>query len=301
MITFNEKKHPWETFYLRYVQQNRIYRHLPRLSSRPFAYHYAMFRQAFARTYPWNFIRPGDVVLQAGSSKALITPTGPDILYGPSQVLLMSAIVGTEGHVYVVEPIEQNVSALLEYLAANDVRNVTVIQRGVSCQKGMVEFIVDEEHPSENIILDYSDLEKRKKVSDVYVSSFEVDTIDNIVEEYGISRLNYVNLTINGAEMDAITGSPRVMSGNVVVSFVIQQRARAMDWILELQEQGFDIHVENAPVTPQLPQFLVATAYRRQSGVAPPISNFEVTLDMGDPARIGVIPVGAGGSTGAAQ
>jgi FkbM family methyltransferase len=279
-MTYNEKKHFLDYFYLRFIQGNVVYRFLPELIAAPFRYHYQLFKPVFKKTFPWTFLKEGDTAIQVGCSKASLGKGGPHPRYGLSQPLVMSAIVGEKGRVYVLEPVKENIRALKDYIKKNKIANITVIPKGVWKEKGVLRFFVNQDQPSENVILQKYTPEQLKSYQRRYkhnIEEFEVDALDNIVREHKITKPDFVNITINTAEFEAICGMKNLLQTNIAVSFPIQTAQTFNSPILKtLDEKGFNIHIENAPVSVGLSQFMVAVAYKSPVGL--PVSSFEAEL-----------------------
>ena len=214
--------------------------------------------------HPFSFLKEGDKALMVGFHDGFIN-------LGYSTLLIMAALVGPEGHVWGVDPDERNIKAAAEFIETNDVKNVTLVQKGVWEEKGKLDFTFYADYSSSNTIteLHETNLEAetgiwgkdriRRESGKV---SVEVDTIDNIAEEFVGGGLDFINLTINGAEPEAIEGADKCLNWpGVSVAFPINDPVHPV--FNRLEKRGFRIAVANAPTKAwDDAQFLYACATR---------------------------------------
>lgn len=257
MLTVTTKKSLAASLYLYVLQRNVVLRAIQKLNYNKYFFEYKVHRYFFSRTYPWYFIKRGDCVVQVGASSSSIGSSGMHSFYGPSTPFIMSALVGEKGKVVVIEPSDINASAVEKYATDNGLKNITVIRKGVSSTTGLKRFFIDRARPCENIIGD-----SHKQVGEGYYEEVFFDTLDNIISDHGVPSPDFVSLTINGHEFDALCGMPRVLSSEAVVSLVIQKRGHVYDSLKLLSTANYHVHVGQMPPNPKTPRFLVATAYK---------------------------------------
>lgn len=144
-------------------------------------------------------VSQGDVVVQVG-------------MWRERNLMRLSRCVGATGRVVLIEADKRVTDRLSKFLDANGVQNVTIVNKGAYSEKGTVEFNVGES-PGHNRI-DGTGVEMVVNVNqDVFErkASIEVDTVDNIVAEFGIDHVDYVEITVNGVELEVLEGMERTL------------------------------------------------------------------------------------------
>jgi len=133
---------------------------------------------------------PGSVVIDGGA-------------YCGASAVLMGRIVGDRGQVIAFEPDAENYQAMLRNLAAHSATNVKTSPKGLWSRSGTVEFQSDGNMGS-------SILEASGRIAS-NVSSIPVMSIEDVVNEYGLERLDFVKLDIEGAEVPVLEASVDVL------------------------------------------------------------------------------------------
>jgi len=131
-------------------------------------------------------LRPGDIAVEAGA-------------YVGHYVIKMAQAVGAKGRVVACEPDADNLAILHKNIAANDAQNVTVVPLGVWNSKGKVEFYKTTRQKN-SIVLEVL------RASSAEKTVIQADTIDSVIEALGLGRADFVVLTVNGAEIEALEG-----------------------------------------------------------------------------------------------
>lgn len=199
----------------------------------------------FFKRFPIELtLRKGETVVQVGAQ-----PRG--------ELLRLAQIVGEKGRVIAIEPEPANVEGLRKTLEKNSVKNVTIIPKGTWSERGKQRLLLSP-HPGDHKInvpgvLHDNDLRPENYQS---FAEIEVDTVDNILRTPGINRVDYVKITINGAELEVLKGMEETLRGDL--------RLRVKGHALEdgqplhkaiaslLKERGFSIKIakgEGAPVS----------------------------------------------------
>lgn len=127
--------------------------------------------------------RSGDVVLDCGA-------------YRGETALWFARRVGKGGRVVAFEPAAHNAEGLRRNLAANrsvEMGPVTVVECAVSSSAGMLHFNTHAENSS---CMDAASTESVPAV-----------TIDDVVEEQHLGRVDFIKMDIEGGEVDALRGA----------------------------------------------------------------------------------------------
>lgn len=203
-------------FFKNHLRENALLRRYP-----SFLMQYKLMRPFHAMLFPFNYIKKGDTCIQVGCAEWMLD-------FGVSMPLIMSAIVGQEGRVVVVEPDQRNIDSLRRYMQEHSIRNIIIVPKAAWREKTTNQFTFYEDRSSTNIVTeveeavpwkDDAQYQGRKK----RIETIEMDTIDNIIQELGITP-DFVNLTINAAEFDVIRGMPEAIRRGVIVAWLFGDR-----------------------------------------------------------------------------
>lgn len=155
---------------------------------------WGMFPEIFHdRVYEQFFgMAPGDVVIDIGAHVGVFT-------------LKAAKAVGEKGQVVAIEPEPGNVALLRQNIARNGTENVIVIDKAVSSYKGEAK-------------LNLSDLSScTSLVQPLLYSSgncieVETDSLDNIVSELGLSRVDFIKIDAEGSEPEILKGAEKTLA-----------------------------------------------------------------------------------------
>ena len=127
----------------------------------------------------------GDVVAEMGSFLGHYT-------------IYLSEKVGKNGRVIAIEPMSENIKILKKNICANNLKNVTIVSKGVWHHKDELHFSQrDEDNQSGSIMLDY-------KGGKTY--NIPVDCLDNILRENDVKHVDFMLIQLNGVETNALNG-----------------------------------------------------------------------------------------------
>ncbi|RLI88764.1 MAG: hypothetical protein DRO62_03065 [Candidatus Altiarchaeales archaeon] len=145
---------------------------------------------------------PNEVVIRRGDTVILVgAPSG-------GEYLRMAKLVGEDGHVIVIEPEKRNIEELNREIDEKSLRNkVTVVPKGAYSERGK-QILKVSPHPEDHKIeiegIEHdNDLrpENYQSIQEIYV-----DTLDNILRELGVDKVDFIKITVNGAEIEVLKG-----------------------------------------------------------------------------------------------
>ena len=155
-----------------------------------------LFGSAYDEGHEFN---EGDVVVDAGARIGTFTARA-------------SRAVGCAGRVIAIEPEPRSYALLCKNIQANQLNNVTPIQKVLWSAAQPLEFYLSGNAAAHSAYCDgfYG------STGETIVS--EAVTLDGILEELGIGRVDFVKMDIEGSEIEALKGMSRILSSGVELS-----------------------------------------------------------------------------------
>ncbi len=142
----------------------------------------------------YSLVQPGDVVLDVG------TNIGETLLH-------FGKLVGDGGFVFGFEPDDENYRNVRRNMSINDSGSLKVFKLGISDKKEKVKlYCVDPNNLGMNRILNEKEAEQFQNFTTI-----ETDTLDNVITENNIERVDVVKIDIEGYEMHALRGASRLL------------------------------------------------------------------------------------------
>ncbi len=142
----------------------------------------------------YSLVEQGDVVLDVG------TNVGETLLH-------FANMVGPGGYVYGFEPDETNYKNAQRNITLNDLEDLHVFNIGVSDRKASEKlYRVNAHNLGMNRILSEDEAAEFNDFTTI-----ETDTLDNIVSENGITRVDLIKIDIEGYEMHALRGAGQML------------------------------------------------------------------------------------------
>jgi FkbM family methyltransferase len=130
-----------------------------------------------------------------------------------------SKLVGPSGHVHAFEASPTTFADLSRNLALNRVTNVTANQMALTSASGPVQFFM-----SRGIASGSSSLRPAHDYSGSAVSVRGI-TLDDYCAQAGISRVDFIKMDIEGAELEAFKGARRLLSSPGAPVMVFEHHA----------------------------------------------------------------------------
>jgi FkbM family methyltransferase len=146
----------------------------------------------------------GDTVVQVGA-----------VVKG--DVFLMAKIVGPSGRVVAVEPHPDNIKAIQDRLREESINNVILVAKGAWSKKGKQTLLI---HP-DNWACSRIEIDGIKHDRGLRANEYsraveiEVDTLDNILAGLNIPTVDFIKITVMGAELEVLKGMDKALQGNL--------------------------------------------------------------------------------------
>lgn len=147
--------------------------------------------------------------------------------------------VGAEGMVVAIEPEMNNLRLLERNIRANKVGNVVIVPKGVWARKDRLKLHMHH-HTGGHSVLCYEDKDRFTEI--------EVDTLDNILREQGISKVDFIKMDIEGAEIEAYSGMKETLQTKdlnlaIAAYHIIEGKETCLTVAPWLQRDGFEVCV----------------------------------------------------------
>jgi FkbM family methyltransferase len=139
-------------------------------------------------------IKPGMNVLDVGAHIGLMT-----VIFGKK--------VGDKGSVYAFEPTPTTIKILRETIKLNKINNISTIPAALADKKGKLTFYISENAAdnSNSLVNNHRTDRKEEKIE------VEVNTIDDFIAEKKISRIDFIKIDVEGAELKLLKGAAKII------------------------------------------------------------------------------------------
>ena len=198
----------------------------------PHGIKYRIISKWHLRHSAFKYVKEGYSIIQIGASGRLCE-------LGRSQPVIYSILVGSNGVVNVFEVLPENILGLNEYFEKYRIKNIKCHNIGVWKEPDAIEFIAPYRMATGSMIK-----EVIPDVADKFDTSrkFKVDSIDNLVKDNGIEKVDLINITINGAEPEAIEGGKNTIISHrpkIFMRYPVEREERVKKYLKDL---GYNIH-----------------------------------------------------------
>jgi FkbM family methyltransferase len=168
--------------------------------------------------------KKGDVVVDAGSRIGTFTAK-------------ISACVGEKGRIVAIEPEPENYACLVKNIRANRLDNVIPVRKILWSNPGRMPLYLSGNSFSHST---YCDAFFGSTGESIEV---EADSLDNILEEAGIDRVDFIKMDIEGSEVEALKGMKKTLESDPAMAIAayhpINGQPTYKAVIAELQRLGF--------------------------------------------------------------
>ena len=125
-----------------------------------------------------------------------------------------SRVVGPSGYIYAVEANPKAYNAIKDECAK--IKNLTYINCAVWSSPGTMNFIstTDDYHSYDKLVDPTIPFDFPHELKDSHVIEVPTNSIDNILSEHGCDRLDYLELMVNGAEIEALRGAEKTIKAS---------------------------------------------------------------------------------------
>lgn len=207
---------------------------------------YVLTKEFHRELHPFSFLRKDHNVVMVGVHDGFIE-------LGYSMLFITASLISPVGRVWALDIDKRNVDAVQNYAERFEVRNARAFQKGIWNEKGEKEFLFFKDYTSSNMVSSSVEsrtemLEKKWGSERLREKTFRevvpVNTLDAILEEEGISEpIHYLNVAVNGAELQVIEGAQRLLLSKDLEVISFPYRYTTFNVAAYLQDLGFKILV----------------------------------------------------------
>ncbi len=172
--------------------------------------------------------KEGDIVLDIGAYVGMFT-------------VKASKLVGETGLVVAIEPSEDNLSLLRQNTIGRE--NVRIVGKAVSSSTGKAKLYISIASPCHTLINSHKEY-----------TEIETITIDEIVSQFELPRVDFIKIDAEGFEYEILKGADSVLSGKnlklAIASYHdLPNGEREMPKIVShLKERGFNVYTKSGYV-----------------------------------------------------
>jgi len=114
-----------------------------------------------------------------------------------------SEIIGKDGYVVAIEPIEENLNLLSKNIKENSIDNIEIVPKGIWNKKSKQK-IIREKRQRASI----NNLASVKTNQEIEI---DCDSLDNILKNHDITKDDFIRIQVNGAEIEALKGMEKTL------------------------------------------------------------------------------------------
>ena len=156
------------------------------------------FKEIENREYYSSF-KEGEIVLEIGA-------------FIGYYVMRAATLVKNSAKVVAIEAIEDNYSLLQKNIHENNFNNVSLVQKASWDSKGVLKFY---RHHRQRASA------KRNVVKSNHETNIPCDTIDSILDDLGITHVDFIRIQVNGAELETLKVMRRTLKKSPKLSVAV--------------------------------------------------------------------------------
>ena len=184
-------------------------------------------------------LKSGDVVVDLGANIGVFT-------------VKAAKAVGPRGKVIAIESEDSALALLRENIEANKLENVIVVPKRIWSSKGKLKLQLSKTTQSHS----FCQGDDRGEITDQFIT-VDVDTLDSVMNELNIEKVDFVKMNIEGAETEALVGMEKMLASSncklAIVTHVINGKYTYRPAVAHLKEKGFKVKVIGRLTPPFIP------------------------------------------------
>ena len=105
--------------------------------------------------------------------------------------------VGKSGKIIAIEAMKNNFEILKKNIETNNVKNIVAINKAIWHEHGTLQFYSTTKQANSAV---------KSLINNVKTINVESETIDNIVKNNNLTKVDFIRIQVNGAEKNALLG-----------------------------------------------------------------------------------------------
>ena len=146
----------------------------------------------------------------------------------PGTMERLSNAVGPRGLVVIIEPAPENIRRLEEARDRLNWPNVDLVRCAAWSESDEMKFSLAAHPGDHKIAIDGIEHDNDYRPENTYeeTTTVEAKPLDQIVEKHGLDQVNYVEIMVNGAEMEVLRGATHMLRGFRPIRLLVKGHAR---------------------------------------------------------------------------
>ncbi|NIM10832.1 MAG: FkbM family methyltransferase [Candidatus Aminicenantes bacterium] len=167
---------------------------------------YALLSGLYSKLFPYNYVNQADHVVQVSCVHTRIPKE-------TAQAFIFSSVTGEKGYVTLIEASPINIEFIKKYIDEQNINNINLIHSAVYNQHTTITFGHCLDIPGNSRIL--KNEQHFQRVVNRWGGKWckykiPANTLDDLID----SKVDFLNITINGFEYSALEGASRLMEQN---------------------------------------------------------------------------------------
>ncbi|HJU34507.1 MAG TPA: FkbM family methyltransferase [Nitrososphaera sp.] len=160
-----------------------------------------------------------------------------------------SKAVGASGQVIAVEAHPYNFGMLQHNLGLNNLTNVNALNWAVYSKQARLKLYLPDEDLGytmhHSLMTNYLATKYNKEIERRYIE-VQADTLDNLLNRRGITKVNWIKIDVEGAEYEVLKGAKEILSANNPMSILVEVHGKETygPTIELLRSNNFEIEFE---------------------------------------------------------
>lgn len=150
-------------------------------------------REVGATKETTRILKPGMICIDIGSNLGYYA-------------LLEAKLVGKNGFVYAIEPIKENIVALINSIALNDYKNIRVYRIAIGSSNSMQKMVVSHRSNCGTLVLRSKNVKHAKAIIKV-----KTITLNKFCKRSDIKKIDFLRMDVEGYEVEIIKGMDKVL------------------------------------------------------------------------------------------
>lgn len=173
----------------------------------PFAIKYGIGKKLRSSQFPYKLIKPGSTIVQIGAPR-------DTLMAGRSRGMYFSLFNGPTGKTVIIEPASASEEAFNQFKRERGLDDLIFVKSGAWNEEKLLKLYVDPAHPATNFTEGTVQYDATR-LAEFDLIEIPVKTVDQIMEECGIEKIDLISMTTNGAEIEILEGMPKTLARGI--------------------------------------------------------------------------------------